>query len=87
MDIRDQSGAQNLVANHLNRIERSEDADPLPMRDDFLDESLLTISVSYPTPWFASIVNFLELRLKKIIMILSIIFGMTPICGSCAVIR
>jgi len=87
LDIRDQSGAQNLVANHLNRIERSEDADPLPMRDDFLDESLLTISVSYPTPWFASIVNFLELRLKKIIMILSIIFGMTPICGSCAVIR
>uniref|UniRef100_A0A151UGK0 Retrovirus-related Pol polyprotein from transposon 17.6 n=1 Tax=Cajanus cajan TaxID=3821 RepID=A0A151UGK0_CAJCA len=32
LDIRDRSGAQNLVADHLNRIERAEDsADVLPI--------------------------------------------------------
>jgi len=45
LDIRDRSGAHNLIANHLNRIESA--------------ESLLTVSVSYLTPWFANIVNFL----------------------------
>jgi len=35
------------------------DADPLPILDDFPDESLLIVSVCYPTPWFANIVNFL----------------------------
>jgi len=59
LDICNRSGTQNLVADHLSRIERVEDADLLPIRDDFPNESLLTISVSYPTPWFANIVNFL----------------------------
>jgi len=59
LDIRDRSGAQNLVADHLSRIERAEDANPLPIRDDFPDEKLLVVSASYPTPWFANIVNFL----------------------------
>jgi len=59
LDIHDRSGAQNLVTDHLSRIERAEDADPLPIWNDFSDESLLTVYVSYPTPWFANIVNFL----------------------------
>jgi len=46
-----------LVADHLSKIERVEDANPLSIRDDFLDESLLTVSVS--TPWFVNIVKFL----------------------------
>ena len=62
LEIRDRSGAQNLVADHLSRIERAEDdADVLPIQDDFPDESLLivsSVSVS-TTPWFADIVNFL----------------------------
>jgi len=33
-------GAQNLVADHLSRIQRSID-DASPIRDDFPDESLL----------------------------------------------
>ena len=38
LDISDRSGAQNLVADHLSRIERaSEDS---PIRDDFLDDHL-----------------------------------------------
>jgi len=46
-----------LVADHLSRIERVEDVDLLPIRDDFPDESLLNVSVS--TPFFENIVNFL----------------------------
>ena len=39
IDIRDRSGAENLVADHLNRLER--DAEPFPIHDAFLDEQLL----------------------------------------------
>jgi len=46
LDIRDRSRAQNLVTDHLNKIERVEDANLLPIRDNFLDESLLTVFVS-----------------------------------------
>ena len=47
-----------MVTDHLSRIERSTD-DASPIRDDFLDESLLTLSASFPSPWFANIVNYL----------------------------
>ena len=42
LEIRDRSGAQNLVANHLSRIERVSDADS-PIRDDFPDDHLYTV--------------------------------------------
>ena len=57
LEIRDRSGAQNLVADHLSRIERAPDS--LPIRDHFPDEQLLSISDFSSTPWFANIVNFL----------------------------
>jgi len=57
LEIRDRRGAKNLVAYHLSRIERSTD-DASLIRDDFPDESLLTLSTS-PSPWFANIVNYL----------------------------
>ena len=60
LEIRDRSGAQNLVADHLSKIERvSEDT---PIRDDFLDDHLYilyNIFDSFPTPWFVNIVNYL----------------------------
>nr|KYP40944.1 hypothetical protein KK1_037712 [Cajanus cajan] len=59
LDIRDKSGAHNLVADHLSKIERAEDEKALPIHDDFPDEHLLTISVPSPTLWFANIVNYL----------------------------
>ena len=37
--IRDKSGAENLVADHLSRIERA--SDPFPVQDSFPDEQLL----------------------------------------------
>jgi len=57
LEIRDRNGAQNLVVDHLSRIERSTD-DASPIRGDFPDESLLTLSTS-SSPWFANIVNYL----------------------------
>jgi len=38
LEIRDRSGAQNLVADHLSRIERFAD-DVSPIQDNFSDES------------------------------------------------
>jgi len=57
LEICDRSRTQNLVAGYLSRIERSAD-DASPIRDDFPDESLLTLS-SFLSLWFANIVNYL----------------------------
>ena len=59
LEIRDRSKAQNLGADHLSRIERSDD-DASPIQDDFPNESLLTLSASFPSPWFSNIVNYLD---------------------------
>jgi len=58
LEIHDKSETQNLVADHLSRIERFVD-DVSPIWDDFPDESLLTLSASFSFPWFANIVNYL----------------------------
>ncbi|RDX81780.1 Retrovirus-related Pol polyprotein, partial [Mucuna pruriens] len=54
IEIRDKKGAENSIANDLSRIER--EIDPMPIRDEFLDEQLLHITT--PTPWFADICYF-----------------------------
>ncbi|RDY11537.1 Retrovirus-related Pol polyprotein, partial [Mucuna pruriens] len=54
IEIKDKNGIENSVADHLSRIEREDD--PMPIRDEFLDEQLLHITT--PTPWFADIYNF-----------------------------
>ncbi|GAU47094.1 hypothetical protein TSUD_369270 [Trifolium subterraneum] len=41
VDIKDKSGAENLVADHLSRIES--DGDTSPIQDDFPDEQLLLL--------------------------------------------
>ena len=56
IQIRDRSGAENLVADHLSRIE-GRVLDPLPIRDDFPDEHLMLMHDS--APWFADLVNYL----------------------------
>ncbi|RDX93077.1 Retrovirus-related Pol polyprotein, partial [Mucuna pruriens] len=52
--IRDKKGVENLVADHLSKIEREDN--PMPIRDEFLDEQLLHITT--PIPWFVDICNF-----------------------------
>ncbi|RDX98122.1 hypothetical protein CR513_18968, partial [Mucuna pruriens] len=50
------SGVENLVANHLSRIERR--IDPLPIIDDFPDEQLMQLDGIFP--WFTNIFNYLN---------------------------
>ncbi|KAJ9545595.1 hypothetical protein OSB04_025302 [Centaurea solstitialis] len=55
LEIRDKSGAENLVADHLSRLVLDEQ--PSPLTDEFPDEYLLSISGN--TPWYADIENYL----------------------------
>jgi len=55
--LRYNSGAENLVVDHLSRIEGP--IDFLLIRDNFPDEHLIQLHSSHVTPWFADIVNFI----------------------------
>ncbi|KAI3748436.1 hypothetical protein L6452_11499 [Arctium lappa] len=55
LEIRDKSGAENLVADHLSRLVL--DGEPSPLTDEFPDEHLFSISGEHP--WYADIVNYL----------------------------
>ncbi|CAM8931810.1 unnamed protein product [Rhodiola kirilowii] len=61
IDIRDKKGAENLVADHLSRLELGElgrEEDKLPMTDSLAGEELMRIDVDN-VPWYADFVNFL----------------------------
>ncbi|XP_060969455.1 uncharacterized protein LOC133036742 [Cannabis sativa] len=55
-DAKDKKGVENVVADHLSRLEFSDSADGPAIRDDFPDEHLYTIT---KLPWYAHIVNYL----------------------------
>ncbi|RDX97720.1 hypothetical protein CR513_19472, partial [Mucuna pruriens] len=55
VEIKDKKGAENAIADNLNRLER--EVDPLPIRDEFLDEQILQLT--HATPWYVDIYNFL----------------------------
>ncbi|RDY07850.1 Retrovirus-related Pol polyprotein from transposon 17.6, partial [Mucuna pruriens] len=93
IEISDKSGAKNLLANHLSRIKGS--IDPLPIRDDFLDEQLMQLDGI--VPWFADIVNYILLHIFylqrhpnhvriKLRVMLNIMCRIIHICGSFVVI-
>ena len=46
--IRDKKGMENLVADHLSRIENNREGQPIerPIDDSFLDESLYAIEMT-----------------------------------------
>ncbi|CAM8886336.1 unnamed protein product [Rhodiola kirilowii] len=61
IEIRDKKGAENLVADHLSRLELGEldrEEDKLPINDSLVDEQLMHIDVDH-VPWYADFVNFL----------------------------
>ena len=58
VEIKDKKGSENVVADHLSRLVRSEDV--VPLRENFPDEQLFGTDVS--TPWYADIVNYLVSR-------------------------
>ncbi|XP_027151296.1 uncharacterized protein LOC113751471 [Coffea eugenioides] len=55
LEIKDKSGAENLMADHLSRLLTNRE--DLPLRESFPEEQLLAIDAS--VPWYADIVNFL----------------------------
>ena len=57
VEIKDKKGTENLVADHLSRLEGARD--DVPVNDEFPDEKLLAIEDKGAVPWFADYVNYL----------------------------
>ena len=57
VEIKDKKGTENLVADHLSRLEGARD--DLPVNDEFPDEKLFAIEDKKAVPWFADYVNYL----------------------------
>ena len=57
LEIKDTKGTENLVADHLSRLEGARDE--VHVNDDFPDEQLLEIKDTKPVPWFSGYVNYL----------------------------
>ena len=57
VEIKDKKGTENLVADHLSRLEGAKD--DVPVNDEFPDEKLLAIEDKRAAPWFADFVNYL----------------------------
>ncbi|RDX70247.1 hypothetical protein CR513_50532, partial [Mucuna pruriens] len=53
--IRGKKSVENSIVDHVSRIEREND--PMPIREDFLDEKLLLMDKI--TPWFVDICNLI----------------------------
>ena len=57
MEIKDKKGTENLVADHLSRLE--EPIKKIQINDHFPDDQLLEIEDKKVVPWFADLVNYL----------------------------
>ena len=57
VEIKDKKGTENLVADHLSRLEGTRD--DVPVNDEFPDEKIFTIEDKRAVPWFADYVNYL----------------------------
>ena len=57
LEIKDKKGTENLVADHLSRLEGPKDE--VQVNDNFLNEQLLVIEDTKPVPWFVIYVNYL----------------------------
>ena len=57
VEIKDKKGTENLVADHLSRLEGARD--DVPVNDEFPDEKFFAIDDKKAVPWFADYVNYL----------------------------
>ena len=57
VEIKDKKGTENLVTDHLSRLEGAKD--DVPVNDEFPDKKLLAIEDKRAVPWFADFVNYL----------------------------
>ena len=56
LEIKDKKGIENLVVDHLSRLEGPRDE--VRVNDNFQDEQLLVIEDTKPDPWFVDYVNY-----------------------------
>ena len=56
LEIKDKKGTENLVVDHLSRLEGPRDE--VQVNDNLLDEQLLVIEDTKSVPWFADYVNY-----------------------------
>ena len=56
IEIRDKKGVENLVVNHLSRLQYKETHES-PISDSLRDDTLLKVTDS--NPWYANIVNYM----------------------------
>ena len=61
LEIKDKKGTENLVADHLSRLQGS--SKEIHINDDFPDEQLLEIEDKKPVPLVEDLVNYLEAKL------------------------
>ena len=58
MKIKDKKGCDNVIADHLSRVERNKaEEEEAGLTENFLDEQLFQFS--FQLPWYADIVNYL----------------------------
>ena len=58
MEIKDKKGCDNVIADHLSRVEQNEtEKEEAELTENFPDEQLF--KVSFQIPWYADIVNYL----------------------------
>ncbi|KAI3470680.1 hypothetical protein Pfo_027343 [Paulownia fortunei] len=57
LEIKDKKGSENVVADHLSRLERKNENFEGPIKEFFLDEFILAIKDNLP--WYADFVNYL----------------------------
>ncbi|XP_062085512.1 uncharacterized protein LOC133791607 [Humulus lupulus] len=64
VEIKDKKCTENLVADHLSRLEVDEDSldKEIQINDAFPDEQLFELSVCKDVPWFADYVNYLAAK-------------------------
>ena len=61
MEVRDKKGSENLIADHLSRLDQDRlkrNDDGVPINKMFHGEHLLSVA-SKKIPWFADIANYL----------------------------
>ena len=58
LEIKDKKGCDNVIADHLSRVEQNEtEKEETKLKENFPDEQLF--KVSFQIPWYADIVNYL----------------------------
>ena len=59
LEIKDKKGCDNVIADHLSRVERNKvEEEETGQTENFLDEQLFQLS--FQLPWYADIMNYLS---------------------------